>query len=155
IQYAGAAAEFGWLLPLPSEPILELGSDELFTSLIGVTQPKYELLRRYDQGCGRSASGLPDARPGDAAAAGPPPVVVHPSIGPYDYAVLHAEAKADMLKWLGDNGYFVPAGTEDVLAPYIHHGAYFLALKLRNGASAGDLQPVVVRYASDLPMIPI
>src|SRR5262249_54162224 len=51
--------------------------------------------------------------------------------------------------------YFVPAGTESVLAPYIHAGAYFLALKLHSGRSAGDLQPVIVKYASDLPMIPI
>src|SRR5689334_19499386 len=40
IQYAGNAAEFGWLLPLPSVPILELGTDELFTTLTNQTQPK-------------------------------------------------------------------------------------------------------------------
>src|SRR5688572_4225460 len=43
IQYAGDAREFGWLLPLPSEPTLELGVDELFTQLIATTQPRYRL----------------------------------------------------------------------------------------------------------------
>src|SRR5207249_8112965 len=43
IQYAGAAAEFGWLLPLPSRPTLEIGSDELFSQLAGVTRPQYTL----------------------------------------------------------------------------------------------------------------
>src|SRR5438067_803846 len=41
IQYAGAAGDFGWLLPLPSVPTLELGSDEVFNDLITQTQPKY------------------------------------------------------------------------------------------------------------------
>jgi hypothetical protein len=60
-----------------------------------------------------------------------------------------------MLDWLNENRYFVPAGTDDVVGPYIRPGAFFLALKLRPGNDVGDLQPVVVRYASDLPMIPI
>src|SRR5262245_57816670 len=38
IQYAGSRDEFGWLLPLPSVPVLELGTDELFTTLINNTQ---------------------------------------------------------------------------------------------------------------------
>src|SRR5688572_33406751 len=41
IQYAGDAAEFGWLLPLPSVPTLELGVDELFTRITSATQPSY------------------------------------------------------------------------------------------------------------------
>ena len=48
-----------------------------------------------------------------------------------------------------------PRRHRGVVGPYIRPGAYFLALKLRPGESAGDLQPVVLRYRSDLPMIPI
>src|SRR5262249_1646226 len=51
IQYAGDAADFGWLLPLPSVPTLQVGTDELFTSLINNTQPKYVLVRKYDDSC--------------------------------------------------------------------------------------------------------
>ena len=40
------------------------------------------------------------------------PLVIQDSIGPYDYAVLKADSKDDMLKWLADNHYFVPAGTD-------------------------------------------
>jgi len=38
IQYQGSADHFGWLVPLPSIPTLELGTDELFTQLIRTTQ---------------------------------------------------------------------------------------------------------------------
>lgn len=160
IQYEGEAAEFGWLLPLPSVPTLELGVDELFTQLINTTQPLYRVTRVTDDKC-EWANFL--ARAGGSPAsdsASPPPesddiAVVQDSIGPYDYAVLRADTRDEMFDWLVRNSYFIPQGTEDVVGPYIHQGAYFLALKLRSGNDAGDIAPVVVRYASDLPMIPI
>jgi MYXO-CTERM domain-containing protein len=163
IQYAGSAQEFGWLLPLPSVPVLELGTDELFNSLINTTQPKYRLVSNYEGNCGfspvgRGFSGPTSAgAPGSAndSAGGKSPLVLQDSIGPYDYAVLKADSKADMLAWLEQNRYFVPAGTDETVGAYIRPGAFFLALKLRSGQSAGDLQPVVVRYPSDRPMIPI
>jgi hypothetical protein len=40
IQYAGDADEFGWILPLPSVPTLELGTDELLNQLLTGNQPK-------------------------------------------------------------------------------------------------------------------
>ena len=165
IQYAGDATDFGWLLPLPNLPTLDLGTDELFNQLIVQTQPQYKLNRVYEGNCsfdpsrffgGGLTNSVPAAAGGeDANNKGASPLVIQSSIGPYDYAVLKADSKDAMLQWLSDNHYFVPVGTDDSVGPYIHTGAFFLALKLKSGASAGDLQPVVVQYASDLPMIPI
>src|SRR5688572_15948338 len=139
IQYSGDAAEFAWLVPLPAVPSMSLGTDELFAQLVATTQPTYRVGREYGPGCP-----IPPA---------PPPPA--PGIGPYDYAVLDASSRQPMLDWLADNGFFVPAGTDDAVVPYIRDGAYFLALKLQSGQSTGDLQPVVLRYASALPMVPI
>jgi hypothetical protein len=172
IQYQGNASDFGWLLPLPAVPTkadgtpgLELGVDELFNQIINNTQPKYELKRVYPNQCGVNfgfaggAGGGGEATPSaqnDSGGMGKSDVlVIQSSIGPYDFAVLKGDDNSAMMQWLNTNHYFVPAGTNDVVAPYIHPGAYFLALKLKSGQSAGNLQPVVVRYASDLPMIPI
>jgi hypothetical protein len=187
ISYKGAADQFGWLVPLPSVPTLELGSNELFTALEGRTQVSYRLNqnRLYCQsappvshssdpvapegGCGyetapHDASFGADlsARYGsDLSAAAafdlgkPGPLVDQSDLGPYDYAVLKADDQTAMFQWLSDNRYYVPGGTMDVVAPYIHPGAYFLALKLKGGQSTGDIQPIVLRYASDLPMIPL
>src|SRR5579859_8137282 len=155
IQYSGDAKEFGWLLPLPAVPNLELGVDELFNQVIATTQPKYKLNRVYEGNCsfnpGRFGfgGGGPASAPqtsndvGGMATDGPSVLVIQDSIGPYDYAVLHADSKDDMLNWLNTNHYFVPAGTDATVNAYIHPGAYFLALKLKSGQSAGDLQPVV------------
>ncbi|HTE52820.1 MAG TPA: DUF2330 domain-containing protein [Kofleriaceae bacterium] len=162
IQYKGAAEEFGWLLPLPSVPTLEVGTDELFGQLIQQTQPRYSLVVEYEGDCAFNSAGSSDDGAGDSDSGDGPappesedPLIVQGSIGPYDYAVLSADSKDPMLGWLGDNGFFVPAGTDEAVDPYIRPGAYFLALKLRKGNDVGDIQPVVVKYASDLPMIPI
>jgi hypothetical protein len=166
IQYAGDARDFGWLLPLPSVPEMELGTDELFASLTSTTQPKYRLVQKYDGNCGFNPSNFGRGASADSAGgtgtggSGPPaiptsPLVIQASIGPYDYAVLRADNQDDMLGWLAENNYFVPTGTAETVGAYIRPGAFFLALKLQSGQSAGDLQPVVVRYAADLPIIPI
>ena len=162
IQYAGDAKDFGWLLPLPSVPTLTLGTDELFAQLYTTTQPKYKMIRNYEGNCsfapGRNGFGNSGPAPtagGDSTQDPGSPLVLQDSIGPYDYAVLHADDMQAMLDWLNQNHYFVPTGTTETISNYIHPGAYFLALKLKSGASTGDLQPVVVQYPSDLPMIPI
>src|SRR5690606_5179910 len=168
IRYNGPAEEFGWLLPLPSQPTMKVGTDELFLQLIQQTQPLYRLQAEYVGNCpfdpnrgggfGSSSGGesAPDAdNGGGAGGEGYNPLVVRDTVGPYDYAVLRADQKQPMLDWLDENGFFVPTGTDDAVDPYIRPGAYFLALKLIKGNSVGDIQPVVVEYESDLPMIPI
>lgn len=162
IQYQGDASEFGWLLPLPSVPEngLQLGVEELFAQIINTTQPKYRVDLLAGDSCDFNFPGRFGGIANDASQSPPPEaeeglVVLQDSIGPYDYVVLDASTKDEMFDWLVNNGYFIPTGTEDVVAPYIYQGAYFLALKLRKGNDAGDVQPVVVRYKADYPMIPI
>ncbi len=176
IQYQGSADHFGWIVPLPSIPTLQIGTDELFAKLGATTQPKYQLTTNrifcnggsasYTNdssgvGCGafgddaEYASATPDLGFANTDLSHNGEVVVQDSIGPYDYAVLKADDQTEMTTWLKDNGYFVPDATGEAVKPYIHPGAYFLALKLRAGQSAGDVTPIILRYTSDLPMIPI
>ncbi|MBL8910393.1 MAG: DUF2330 domain-containing protein [Archangium sp.] len=173
IQYSGDAQEFGWLLPLPAIPKLEVGRDELFQQLGQRTQPTYVVTRSADScsqpggrpfvlGCasyappssGEVLNGGPEFGPQDAGAL-PPVAVVQSSVGPYDYAVLDASDKQAMITWLNDNRYFIPAASSSAVDRYVHPGAYFLALKLRTGKSAGDITPVVLEYPAAYPMIPI
>ncbi len=163
VQYSGPAEEFGWLLPMPSVPDMKLGTDELFAQLIAQTQPTYRLDKEYSGDCpfdpfrGQGGGGFPsnDSAGESGDGEGGSPLVLRDSIGPYDFAVLRADERQPMLDWLSTNGFFVPGGTEDVVDAYIRPGAYFLALKLLKGNDVGDLQPVVLEYESDLPMIPI
>lgn len=163
VQYSGAdGSDFAWLVPMPAVPTLKLGVDEVFARLEAATAPQYQLSTRGF--CGSNAGGgaaFGGAGGGSAsfgfadAGSGPQVVVVRDSVGPYDYAVLRADSKAPMLEWLRDNRFFVPATTDAAVDPYIRQGGYFLALKLRSGATTGDLQPVVLEYESDVAQVPI
>lgn len=164
IQYSGKAAEFAWLVPVSSIPEIGVGTGELFTQIINATQPKYSVNYSYrgdcpfdpnrnNGGAGGPSSDSSGDGDGDGDEGGV--VVMEDSIGPYDYAILNANAKTEMLAWLADNQYFVPAGTEDVMDPYVREGAYFLALKLRSGRDVGDLQPVVLTYDAEKAGVPI
>ncbi|HET6610939.1 MAG TPA: DUF2330 domain-containing protein [Kofleriaceae bacterium] len=155
VQYSGPAEQFGWILPLPSVPEFALGTDELFAQLIAQTQPKYILNDEFQGMCGQQPPNGAGAPSSDSGESGGSPLVLRATVGPYEYAVLKGDSKDEMLAWLNDNGFFVPAGTADVVAPYVYPGAYFLALKLQKGEDTGDLQPVVVKYKSALPMIPL
>src|SRR5947209_3400621 len=46
IRYQGDAAEFGWLVPLPSVPEVSVGTDELFARLSAATAPSFTLTTR-------------------------------------------------------------------------------------------------------------
>src|SRR5205823_4521826 len=124
IKYQGSANQFGWLVPVPSVPTLELGTDEVFDQLSSTTQPTYRLTttRNYCGGGSSSSSsalggcgadsvntpsfgGASDAGTiSDMGSAGE--VVTQSSIGPFDYAVLHADSQSEMLAWLQANQYY-------------------------------------------------
>jgi len=166
IQYAGPAEEFGWLIPVPSVPEFRLGSEDLFTQILPVTQPLYRTDTEFvgdcfgDEGAGTSTGGSDSGGDGDGdgdsdGGPGGSPVILRESVGPFDLVALRGDDKEEMFNWLSDNGFFVPAGTDDAVDPYINEGAHFVAVKLLSGEDAGDIQPLVVEYESDLPMIPI
>lgn len=163
IQYEGDAREFGWLIPVPSEPNVRLGAEEVFTVLENATNPAFLYQQGFafcdaDDGGGFGCSSDEDAPTNSAQ---PPPDMPDPVLvkqstaGPFEFAVVRADDKAPMLEWLRANRYLVPTGGEDLLDPYIGTGQFFLALKLRSGQSTGDLQPIVIDYESDRPMIPL
>ncbi len=165
IQYQGDASEFAWLVPVGSVPNLRLGTEELFTQIQATTNPQFLLSRTGSCGSSGGSIGCGDLAQDSAVSfknnAGPgaepmePIAVKVASAGPYDYAVLRADEKQPMLEWLAENRFFIPADGMSSLDPYFRPGAYFLALKLRSGESTGDIQPIVLEYEADYPMIPI
>lgn len=162
VQYAGPAAEFGWLLPMPAVPELEIGSSDLFLELQGQTAPSYRANYIFDPSCQSQGGGVMDAGvSGQDSGWVPPPspapsvLVRREAVGPYDTAILRADDQAEMLAWLRDNGYYIPDALGEAVAAYIRPGSYFLALKLLKDKNAGDIAPIVLDYPSDLPMIPM
>jgi hypothetical protein len=169
ILYTGAAESFAWIVPTPSVPTLAVGTDALFNALASATAPQFFLDYTSEGTCRQppecnypdwasGPGGGHDAAAIDAGASGPPDgVTVHfrDAVGPYDAAVITSDDVAAIRTWLDDNGYDIPATADSALDHYVGLNHSFVALKLQQYASVGEIQPIVLRYTEGQPCIPI
>ncbi|MBZ0119984.1 MAG: DUF2330 domain-containing protein, partial [Sandaracinaceae bacterium] len=170
IQYTGPSESFAWILPVPAEPTVDVGTDELFRQLELSTAPRVYLDPRTVGRCRQEPScpwaGWETAfdsdragAPGASADAGAPPpsveVTFRGSVGPYDVAVLAAIDPTALRTWLVDNDYFIPDSAASQLDHYVALGHHFVALKLLKDRASGEIQPIVLRSSNRQPCIPI
>lgn len=162
IQYYGQADKFSWIVPVEAPPNLSVGSEAIFDALEAATTPRFTLTHKTEGKCKeteRSAGSPASARaPVAAPAAGADAgveVISREAVGPYDAAVLTAEDPEALKKWLTANGYVVPDRLDPMLDPYVEKGFAFVALKLQQDKTAGDLQPIVLEYAASKVSLPI
>lgn len=160
IQYQGSAEKFAWVVPLQAKPTLSIGSPRLFSFLDTMTQARFQL--QWTDKCS-SRGGI--FSPGSAEDSAPPPssvdagtgvqVVSREDVGPYDAAILTADDAVALRTWLSTNGYDIPEAAGKALEPYVGSGYYFVALKLQQNKTVGDLKPIVVKFDGPRPCIPI
>ena len=161
IQYVGPAEDFSWVVPVPGIPEVTVGSDLVFAPLELATRPQFNLEVRGEE-CPFVRFGLPGG-----------PVIVPPGLdfageaedgvtilerfaaGPFDITVVSSDDPAAMAQWLEDNNYDLSDRGEELIAPYVAEGMNFVAVRLRQDQGVGDIQPLIMRYRSDKPMIPI
>ncbi|MCA9606257.1 MAG: DUF2330 domain-containing protein [Myxococcales bacterium] len=172
IFYEGPSEEFAWILPVPAEPSVDVGTDAVFRELAARSQPSF-ITRQEVLGTCRdepSCPGIYDdleasdgfrggADAGAAADAGAPSpgvdVRLRANVGPYDVAVL-ASGSADALReWLTDNGYVIPDSALAEMDHYVELGHFFVALKLQKDRDSGEIQPIVLTSDNDEPCIPL
>jgi hypothetical protein len=164
IQYTGDAQNFSWIVPVPSEPVVGLGSDSLFTALRATTRPQF-CIKVTDEGqcksdlvsakAGVSASAPMAASAGAMADNSAVQVLQQEQLGAFDVAVLKSDDPGALKKWLLDNQYVIPDKMDPLLVPYVSGKYDFVAVKLQKNATAGDIQPIVMKYKSTKPGIPI
>ncbi len=170
IFYSGPSESFAWILPVPAEPTVEVGTDALFTALEGATAPRFELeyqqvgTCRSDPACSwwgpeedfSRGGGPPPMAAADAGASAPDvDVRLRANVGPYEVAVLAAGSGDALRTWLADNEFDIPEAAGAELDHYVALNHFFVALKLLKDRSAGEIQPIVLRSANDEPCIPI
>ncbi|MDB5097995.1 MAG: hypothetical protein JWM80_2416 [Cyanobacteria bacterium RYN_339] len=157
IQYQGDANEFSWVVPVPTEPALSVGTDAVFTALSRDTVPTFNIDIKDEGTCKSSVSFASGAvrKAAPTANAGAVQVVSQNQVGPYDSAVIKSDDPGALKQWLKDNGYVLPPKLDPLLDPYVAGKYYFVALKLTKDRAVGDIQPIVLKYASTKPGIPI
>ncbi|MFO0745193.1 MAG: DUF2330 domain-containing protein [Myxococcota bacterium] len=143
---APAGTPFVWIVPVPSQPTLALGSSALFDALDTLTQPTVTITSGGGGGgggfCGsadKAGGGLGGDHGIDHFGGG--------QLGDYTYDIIAGASAQALSTWLTDNGYAVPATFADVVAPYADK-VLFVAIKLTDPGQADiDLQPLVVSFA--------
>ena len=173
IQYTGEPERFAWLIPVPKEPELFVGSERLFRNLLGATVPRFTLTSGFrfcggdgesrSVGCGMSSD---DSAAGAGTNYGPggggkkrgdaPQVIGQKSVGAFETTTLAPSTTQELITWLTDNG-FDPDEKESapILKDYITRGYRFVAVKLRPAAGSDEIHPLVLRYPGDEPCVPI
>src|SRR5215211_1208763 len=80
-------------------------------------------------------------------------------VGEYDILILSARESSGLKTWLEENGYKIPAGAEEVLAPYIKSNLKFFVVKVNENEKKklpGDfLRPIQISFTSPKFMLPI
>lgn len=159
IQYAGDASDFSWVVPVPGIPELSTGSDLIFSPLEQITRPQF-ILETTGDACQTDfnfffglASSPPSAT-GESADGGVE-ILDTLTVGPFDVQVVSSTDAEALATWLTDNNYDLSDRGRELITPYVEQGMNFVALRLQQDRSVGDLQPLIMRYVSNQPMIPI
>lgn len=160
IDYVGNAEDFGWVLPVPQTPEISLGSDQTFIELELRTRPQF-LLTQVGQGCevfsSSSSSSSSNSSSSSSSSSGGTGVIVEKvvSVGPFDAQVVSSDDPTALAQWLDDNNLDLTDQGSDLLAPYIAANQKFVVLKLKNNTNVGSIQPIILEYQSNSPVIPM
>src|SRR4051812_28018248 len=173
IFYQGPADRFSWVVPVDSKPVLDVGTNRLFSVLDPATRPQFGLNWKEEGTCkevtpppqggsgGSSGGGRADAgASADGGLAGPPQVEVsfRGDVGPYDAAVIRSADPNDsrpLKEWLQTNMYYLSDDGGKLIDDYVKEGKYFVAIRLINGHTVNEIQPLVMRFDGDSPCIPL
>ncbi len=147
ISYTGAAEDFSWVVPVPSPPEVDAAETQSLNLLDAGTQLQINDPPNYCSGLLTFYAELGGGGGDDYLELG--------SVGPYDYVIIRNQNPGEMVGWLRQNGYRVTDEMIPIIVQYVDEGMFFLAMKLSQDAEVGDIQPVVMTYKSNHPMIPI
>ncbi|MCB9740429.1 MAG: DUF2330 domain-containing protein [Deltaproteobacteria bacterium] len=175
VRYSGPAEDFAWVLPLPKQPKVGVGTAYVFDRLDQATAPRFRTVRSFEsEGCsfadsnasfgcsdfagsddagGRATNAGGIAFPGEDGDG--VKVLERSQAGPYDYVVLQGSEGAKLLKWLNDNGFATPDKAKPILDSHGAKGDTFVAFKLQNGKGIAEIRPVVLEMQDADPCVPL
>ena len=174
VRYTGLASEFGWVLPLPKQPTVSVGTSAGLDRLDKATGIRFKVqplpaenCRDPQDGCELELSGSLDA--GTSADAfssdgamgggdgGPKGIEIldQGQAGPYDYTVIQGKDGAQLQSWLDTRGYKTPSSAVPILQSHADKGDVFVAIKLSSGNGVNLIRPVVLTMQDAEPCVPL
>lgn len=162
-KFEGNAADFGMVIPTPSQPKLHEMPREFFKELAVFTilEPmdlsKYKQTRLYMRGAGGGGNA-----PAAADRMRAVRVLDAGVVGSLDFKVIQADQASDLFTWLKDNKYSY-AGDVDTLDFYIKRKWFFTVMKIdpmqmkkrADGSFEGEVTPTRFTFASEKLIYPL
>ena len=164
IAYQGSAEDFAWVVPVSGQPEVALGPDAIFSELRMWTDPRFSInwdwgdnSQCLDFGFAEDAA-VGNAAPTEEVDGGGVIVLDKQIVGPFIAVTLDAtSAGAELLlQWLNDNDFDQPEESLPIIDHYLEQEFNFIAVKLKESATVGDLQPLMLTMPeADEPCIPL
>lgn len=171
-QYEGDLNEFAMVVPVPEvlpEESIKVVDDVLFQRIDAYSAPRLaeyydanpcDALRERKSMALRAPQSLAmDAAIGKVEEEHGVTVEATYTIGEYDVVILSAKESDGLETWLRENGYRIPEGAAQALAPYIRQDLKFFVAKvnLAEQAKTGStyLRPMQFRFRTEKFMLPI
>lgn len=130
VRYEGPASEFGWLIPVPSQPQVAVASMASFYELSRFTQEYVHHRQQWQYAGGSAPSGsLP-----------PVTVIEYRTVGGYDVAVLATESADSLARWLLQNSFAIRQGSQTVLRSYLEKHWFIVAIRVHLERNDGQLR---------------
>ncbi len=161
-KFAGNAADFGMVVPTPTQPKLAEMPREFFKALALFTILKPMDIDKYKNFQLRAVT-AGGGRFGKAARDDPAVRVLEAGVvGSLDYKIVAADKADDLYQWLKDNKYQF-AGDAASLDHYIRKKWFFTVMKIDpkqmkknpDGSYAGEVTPTRFLFSSTQPVYPI
>lgn len=171
-DYKGDLKDFALVVPVPvvlKQKDIRVIDQRLFTSFNEYSKPR--LVEYFDEApCQtpnrstnkvRAADGLQEVVVTALGISKSSTVKIEAQylVGEYDILILSAGESGDLQHWLTQNGYQIPAGAAEVLAPYIRNKMKFFVVTVNEAEKKklpGDfLRPIQISFQSANFMLPI
>lgn len=158
ISYTGSAADFAWVVPVQAKPDITLAPSMLFNVLQNYTSPQWYLDWQMDDGASCGWWPYPEVAFGSVdedADGGGVEIVDQQQVGPYETVTLAADDGQALYDWLNDNGFVQPDSALPLIEHYVANDMLFVAMRLKQDASVGDIQPVTLSFGVVDPCVPL
>jgi hypothetical protein len=156
INYQGEAKDFAWVIPVMSAPEISLAPQAMFQNIRWQTNPQFYL--NWDNSDGQCFWAQPELSSGGQESEPTKDsveVIDEQEVGPYQTVTLASESAEELHAWLDENDFDQPESAIPLIQHYLDQGMFFVAMKLKQDASAGDIQPVTLKMDEDAPCVPL
>ncbi len=155
VKFSGTASEFGWLVPVPSKPVINALEDNEnpFPQL-----SYYNQKRKNKEEKQLSKSGIGGRNTKKRTV-----VLEHSFKGVYETAILSSNSSESLQNWLNTHEFNISKEAKTILDDYINRKWLFAAFKIRTAVDTlelqklktGELQPISLKFKTDRPVYPM